>query len=334
MKKLLIIILMLFIVSCENKQYKANEPPIKRDFNSFIFVGLIKKHPGLYKYFISSNSYSEFWQSKEEKVIELSYSQNHNSSFFLTAVKEGKQGIFPFIKEARLYVIPDSSSRPLFVKELGSGLQVFSRWESEAVFRIVFNSWDKKVSTYINQKTIIFNTYGRILREEKKTFDITSDGYPRLPRIKPDSLSPSGRYKIIYQDEKADSVFLIERKTDKKFFIVRLTKPVNDISWSDNRNILFLSTINMTAENSSIFTNTPNTADLYAYSIPAKKIIKEWTGGGYKNFFTAGDFLVFDNGFQKNSSINIYNFKEDKIIKKINIKGGCGLTGIPKTPKF
>jgi hypothetical protein len=334
MKKLFIILPLLLLVSCGKKQYEEQEPPVIRDFNSFIFVGSVKKQPGLYKYVVSSNSFSEFWNSRKEKVIELSYNENHSSAFFLTAVKEGKQGIFPYIKDARLYVIPDSSSTPLFVKDIGSGIQVFSRWESETVFRIVFNSWDKKVSTYINQKTIIFNTFGRILREETKTFDITGDGYPRLPKIKPDSLSPTGKYRIDYTNGKADSVFLTERQNGRKFLIADLSKPVDDIAWSDSRQLLVISTLDVTSENKSIFTKSPNTSALYLYSIPGKKLIREWKGGGYKHFFTAGDFLIFDDGFGRNSSIYVYKFSEDKVIKKIQFRGGCGLTGIPKIPRF
>lgn len=335
MKKVLIFILFSFLLaSCGKNQKEKPELQVKRNLSSFVFVGMDRHHPGLYKYNARTNDYSILWKSRDEKVIELSYSPNHNSAFFLTAIKEGKQGIFPFIKEARLYVIPDSTSKPEFVEEIGSGLQVFSRWESETVFRIVLNSWDKKVSTYINQKTVIFNTFGRILREETKTYDITTDGYPRLPQIKPDSLSPAGRFQVDYSMGKADSLFLLEKKNNNKYYIKTLKKPVKEITWSDNRNLIFISTLDLKASNKSIFSNNPNTSSLYIYSIPKKKIIKEWTGGGYKNFFTVGDFLIFDDGFRRNSSIYIYNFEDDKIINQIKIKGGCGLRGIPEIPKF
>lgn len=335
MKKVLIIILLSFLIaSCGKNQNEGPEPQIKRNFSSFIFVGIVNHKPGLYKYDVNKKSFSVFWESRNEKVSELSYSADHQSAFFITAVKEGKQGIFPFIKEARLYVMPDTSSEPQLVEEIGSGLQIFSRWESETVFRIVLNSWDKKVSTYINQKTIIFNTFGRILRQETKTYDITTDGYPRMPVTKPDSLSPGGRFKIDYTYGKADTLFLTEKKNDKSYYIKALKKPVSEITWSDNRNFVFISTLDVTAANKSIFTASPSTASLYIYSIPEKKILKEWTGGGYKNFFTFSDFLIFDDGFGRNSSIYIYNFKENKIIKQIKIKGGCGLRGIPEIPRF
>lgn len=335
MRRLIIILLLpLIILSCEKKQGEKPEPQVKRNFDSFFFVGMIHKRPGLYKYDATRNSFSEFWKSKDEKVVELSYEANHKAAFFLTASKEGKEGIFPFIKNARLYVISNPDSKPLFVNEIGSGLQVFSRWESETVFRIVLNSWDKKVSTYINQKTIIFNTYGRILREETKTYNITSDGYPRLPEAKPDSLSPSGRFRISVKEGKRDSVYLIQRNNNSEYFVTTVSKPVEDIIWSDNRNMIFISTLDVTRSNRSLFTGSPNTSSLYIYSIPEKKIIKKWTGAGYKNFFTISDFLIFDEGFGRNSSIYIYNFEEDKNVKQIRIKGGCGLRGIPEIPKF
>ena len=332
--KIIIIILSLLISSCGKKVNDEQESAIKRNFNSFVFVGMIDRKPGLYKYNVFKNSFSEYWKSTEEAVVELSYSDSHISAFYLTATKEGKEGIFPFIKNARLYVIPDSSSNPLFVKEIGGGIQVFSRWESEHVFRIVLNSWDKKVSTYINQKTIIFNTFGRILQEETQTYDITRDGYPRLPKIKPDSLSPSGKYQIMYKKGKTDSVFLKQRKNNNYIFVTNISKPLNEISWSDDRNLIFLSTLDLTLLNQSILSREPVTSSLYAYSVPDRELVKQWTGSGYKNFFTVNNFLIFDDGFGSNSSIYIYNFKTNKIIKKIKIKGGCGLRGIPDIPKF
>jgi hypothetical protein len=334
MKPLIVILMLpLLLISCGKKQNEEQEPSLNRDFNSFVFVGMIDNHPGLYKYNVINNTFNKFWQSSQEEVVELSYSDDHRSAFFLTATKEGKEGIFPFIKDARLYVIPDSSSKPQFIKEIGSGLQVFSRWESETVFRIVINFWDKKVSTYINQKTIIFNTYGRILQQETKTYDVTTDGYPRLPGLSPDSLSPSGKFQISYKKEPGDSVFLIQRKDNNEFFITKINKPITEIKWSDDRSLIFILTLDVTLANRSIVTGEPNTSTLYEYSVSDKILVKEWKGGGYKNFFTISDFLIFDDGFGINSSINIYNFKENKIIKQIKVKGGCGLRGIPEIPR-
>lgn len=328
---IIVVLLSLIIISCGRKP-DEQEPPVVRNFSSFVFVGMKGNLPGLYKFNIKKNTVSEFWNSNEEEVVELSYSSNHHAAFFITATKTGKEGIFPFIKDARLYVISDSTSTPRFVNEIGSGLQVFSRWESETVFRIVMNYWDKKVSTYINQRTIIFNTYGRILQEETKTYDVITDGYPRLPNVKPDSLSPAGRFQISYNEGTGDSVFLVQSKNKHKDFITVIDNPINEISWSDDRSFVFLSTFDLSSDVSSI-NRKPGISSLYAYSISDKSLIRKWAGAGRKNFFTISDFLIFDNGFGRNSVIYIYDFKKDKIIKQIKLKGGCGLNGIPENPQ-
>jgi hypothetical protein len=331
---IILIILSSLLLSCGKKD---NEQPVyqkKRDFHSFIFTGMSARKPALYKYNVKNNSVSLFWKGDSEEIVDLSYSPGHTSAFFLTASRQGKQGIFPFVKNARLYVLPDSASEPGFVSDIGSGIQIFSRWESETVFRIIFNSWDKKVSTYIDQKTIIFNIFGRILQEENQVYDITSDGYPRLPRSNPDTLSPAGKYQVSFNENKPDSVFLIHRKTKKSDFMMSVNKPVNEIQWSDDRTMIFLSTLDVTQANTSLFSGMPNTSSIYAYSVDQQKLLRKWTGGGYKNFFTIGDFLIFDDGFESNSSIYIYNFKVDKVIKQVKIKGGCGLRGIPEIPRF
>ncbi len=334
--KLLTFILFLLpvlFVSCGKNKNVISEKPVIRQFTSFIFVGNITGKPELYGYNAADNSISEFWSSSGEEVVELSYANDLSSAFFLTASKIGNEGIFPFIKDAKLYVIPDISFKPEFVQDIGSGLQVFSRWESDIVFRIVINRWDKKISSLINQTTLIFNTYGRILQEENKVYDITKDGYPRLPRTRPPASSPSGTYQLSFNVEKPDSIFLIKTINKSRVFITVPDKPVNVIRWSDDRRYILISTLDVSPVNRTIFTGTPNTSSLYIYSIENEKIIKKFTGGGFKNFFTINDFLIFDDGFGRNSLIYIYNFKELKVKYKIRFKDGCGLLDIPEIPR-
>ncbi|HSD62218.1 MAG TPA: hypothetical protein VLB50_00410 [Ignavibacteriaceae bacterium] len=332
MKIIFIIVLILpfLIVSCDRKEKEEAEKIPERKFNSFIFVGMIKEKPGLYKYNTADKTYSSYWSSTDEEVVDFSASENQSSAFFITASKTGKEGIFPFIKDAKLYVISDDLSEPVFVFNIGSGLQIFSRWESELVFRIVINYWDKKVSTFINQTTIIFNTYGRNLQEESKIYDIIKDGYPRLPKIEPDLQSPSRQYRISYKGGIPDSVLLIRENDKTSFFITQTEKPVNEISWSDQRDFIIISTLDASPANTSIFTGNPNTSALYIYSVEKKELVNKWSGAGLKNFFTINDFVIFDDGFGRNSSIYIYNLQNNKVVKHITVKNGCGLRNIPE----
>ena len=273
---ILVLLFPLVFTSCSKQESGEPERVVYRKFASFIFVGVVNKKPGLYKYNVADSSCSEFWNSSKEEVVELSYSNNYSSAFFLTASKTGKEGIFPFIKDAKLYVVPDTSSKPKFIQDIGNGLQVFSRWESGIVFRIVINTLDKKVSTFINQTTIIFNIYGRVLQEETKVYDLTKDGYPRLPKTKPELHSPSGKYQISFNDEKPDSIFLTRTKDKSSVFISTVDKPLNEIRWSDDRNYIFISTLDITRENRTIFTRKPNTSSLYIYSIARKRLVNEF----------------------------------------------------------
>ena len=329
----IILLLSVLFVSCSKNVNETVEKPVIRKFASFIFVGNIKGNPGLYKYNAANNSFSEFWSSPDEEVVELSCSNNLSSAFFLTATKIGKEGIFPSIKDTRLYVIPNISSNPEFVQDIGSGMQVFSRWESDIVFRIVVNRWDKKISSLINQTTLIFTTYGRVLQEENKFYDIIKDGYPRLPESRPSSLSPSGKYQLSYNSERRDSIFLVKISDKSRVFLTVPDKPINEIRWSDDRKFIFISTLDVSQANTTIFNEIPNTSSIYIYSIDQGKVTKKITGGGFKNFFTINDFLIFDDGFRRNSSIYVYNFRELKIKKQIRLRDGCGLHDIPEIPK-
>jgi hypothetical protein len=331
---LIILIIPLLIVSCGKSEKDETGTIPEREFKSFIFVGMINNRPGLFRYNTEDQTYSRYWSSHDEEVIDFSAADNQTSAFFITASKTGIEGIFPYIKDAKLYVIPDNNSNPEFVFDIGSGLQIFSRWESNLVFRIVINYWDKKVSTFINQKTIIFNTYGRNLEEQSKIYDILKDGYPRLPKIEPDLQSPSGEFRISFKGGTPDSVLLIRANDKSSYLITQTEKPVNEISWSDRRDFVIISTLDISPLNTSIFEGKPNTSALYIYSVEKKNLVNKWKGAGLKNFFTINDFVIFDDDFGRNSSIYIYNLNKNKIIKHITIKNGCGLKNIPKIPEF
>jgi hypothetical protein len=73
----------------------------------------------------------------------------------------------------------------------------------------------------------------------------------------------------------------------------------------------------------------PETSELVIYSLAADSLIKVFGGAGVKNFFTSGDLLIFDDGFGKNSIINVYNLQKLKIVDKVQTKEGCGLVFIP-----
>ncbi len=91
---------------------------------------------------------------------------------------------------------------------------------------------------------------------------------------------------------------------------------------------LFISTLDL--DNETIKTKNPETSELLIYSLSADSLIGLFGGAGIKNFFPLDDFLIFDDGFNNNSVINIFDLKQKKIIDVVKPKTGCGLVIFPQ----
>jgi hypothetical protein len=61
----------------------------------------------------------------------------------------------------------------------------------------------------------------------------------------------------------------------------------------------------------------------------ADSLINAFGGAGLKNFFTLNDLLIFDDGFDTKSIINIYDLNQQKIVDVIKPREGCGLVTVP-----
>jgi hypothetical protein len=110
--------------------------------------------------------------------------------------------------------------------------------------------------------------------------------------------------------------------------ISALDHNLNKINWSDDDQFIFISTLDL--ENESIKTREPETSELFVYSIAEDSVVASWKGGGVKNFFTIDSLIVFDNEFDSNSSIKIYNYFKNELIDELKIKEKCGLYFIPE----
>ena len=334
----------LLLIGCANqngnntKDLNTSENSVNKNSSSeteyFYFVGNVNDRPGIYKYDIDQNSYSKFWSNENESVVDLTHSPKGNRIFFLTAKDFGKAGVFPFIHNVKLYSLNPDSSKVSFIKSVGSGLQVFTAWETDNTFKVILNSFDKTVANYINQHTLIYSEFGRKLVDETKAFDITREGYPQPPVVKRKTKSPYGDYLITASDSQLTSIYLKTINNKKKFFITSGEQKLNQIDWMSNNKYVIISTINILPGNSTLYNKLPETSKLFIYSISEKKIVKEWDGGGVKNFIPVNHMLIFDDGFGNKSSINVFNLNNLQIIKNIRIQGGCGIRNIPTIPDY
>ncbi len=305
-----------------------------RKFTNFIFVGMADQKAGLYKYDLSRKKYKEFWSNYNEQVVELSYSPDRKSAFFLTAGHLGKKSVLPFITRVKLYLINLDSLKVKFIKNFGDGVQVFTQWENNNNFKVVMNGIDSIVATYINQQTFIYNIFGKEQLNEVQTYDLTTTGYPEPYHSKVSYNSPDGRFKLINKNADTTKIYLADIRKNRTDLIVVSDQHLNEFQWSDEGKYLIFSTIDISAKNKTFDTKESQTSGLYIYDLRKKKIVKEWNGDGIKNFFIKNDFLIFDNGFGDNSSVSIFNCRTLKIIDAIKIKGGCGLRNIPEFPNF
>ncbi len=342
LKYFFVFLLAALLLSCgknntadeETSGKKSIVPEVEESVEQFVFVGSIQGRPGLYKYTVENKTIKPFWSGRNEKVVELSYSDDMQSAFFLTARGYGKKGAFPFINKVKLYHINPDSMKAKEVENLGSGLQLFSRWENNDNFKVVINSIDKTVASYVDQRTKVYDKSGKLLVDENKIFDIGKQGYPEPIHPKLNTLSPTGRFQLISNGDKNPSIYLRDLDNNKDVFIVKSSFGLRQIEWTIDDSLLVFSIADITPNNNTLYNKMPQTSKLILYDVVNHKIIKEWEGGGVKNFYLTKKLLIFDDGFSNNSSIKIYDYKKQKLLDTIEINGGCGLRNIPQLPDY
>jgi hypothetical protein len=334
LKILSIIFFTLVIVSCNNpnkndKQLgiKDNDTISTKQENSFLFLTEWFDKVGVYKYDISKKKYSTVWWHPRENVVMLVYKPGNYPAYFLTSEKMGMRANFPFFNRLKLFIISHDLSEIKQIDKLGNGLQFTTRWNDDENLEVIYTSVDKTIAYYVNQYTKVYDHYGKLVDSEVKTFDIEKSGFPQLIPPKNSTLSPSGKYGVSF---KSDSVFLKIAGSDTLEFIAVMKHPLNKLKWSNNEEYLFISTLDL--NNETIKTKNPETSELFIYSLSADSLIIAFGGAGLKNFFTLNNILIFDDGFDNNSIINIYDLKRQKVVDVIKPREGCGLVTVPILP--
>jgi hypothetical protein len=334
LKILPIIFFTLVIVSCNNpdkndKQFgiKNNDTISAKQENSFLFLTQWFDKVGVYKYDLTKKKYFTVWWHPRENVVMLVYKPGNYPAYFLTSEKMGMRANFPFFNRLKLFIISHNLSETKQIDKLGSGLQFTTRWNDDENLEVIYTSVDKTIASYVNQYTKVYDHYGKLVDSEVKTYDIEKSGFPQLIPPKNSTISPSGKYGVSF---KSDSVFLKIAGSDTLEFIAVMKRPLNKLKWSDNEEYLFISTLDL--NNETIKTKSPETSELFIYSLSADSLIIAFSGAGLKNFFTLNDLLIFDDGFDNNSIINIYDLNQKKIVGVIKPREGCGLVTVPILP--
>jgi hypothetical protein len=302
------------------------------EFANILFVGNAGGFPSVYNYNIKTKKTDLLWKENQGGVIDLSYKVKSQANFFITVKSIGRKTIFPFINQIKLYRIIQSTGKIDLIKEFGDAVQITSNREDDNVIKVTLVSLDEHVSTFVNERTAVINSAGRLMTDQNKTYDLVKENFPVLSRTAVKLASTNLKYSVldsVYNDK--HNFYL--KVNFKKHYLFSTTQDLNRIEWIDDY-YLVLSTLNLSPSNRTIKTRKPGTSNLIIVDLDKKKIIAEWTGGGYKNFIVKGKFLYFDNDFGRFSKIYIYNLRGKNMYDTITVKGGCGLQNLPVIPEF
>ena len=335
LKILFTLLLLLIIASCKDAGKTEDQSDTtgitdtltSSDKKTFLFLTEWFDKVGVYKYDLVKKKYSTVWWHPRENVVMLVYKPGELPSYFLTAEKVGMKGSLPSYSRLKLFLISHDLSETKQIDDIGSGLQFTARWNDDENLEVSYTSVDKTIASYVNQYTKIYDHYGKLVDSNIKTYDIEKSGFPQLMPPKNSTISPSGKYGV---SVKSDSVYLKTAGSEALEFIAIMKYNLNKLKWSDDEKYLFISTLNL--DNEIIKTKNPDPPEVFIYSLEADSLIVSFGGTGIKNFLTLNDLLIFDDGFDNNSTINIYDLKQKKVIDVINPRGGCGLVILPILP--
>lgn len=321
--------LLILASSCKNAEESSlkveNDSTTINTLSRFLFLNEWFGKTGVYSYNLKEKKYAPVWWHPRQNAVMLVYRPDNMPAYFLTAAEMGTRGNFPFFERIKLFRISRNFSETIQIDKVERGLQFTARWNDDNNLEFIYTSVDKIISYYVNEYTLIYDFYGKLIDSRIETYDIEKSGFPYLIPPRNSTVSPSGRYGISIL---GDSAYLKTAGVDSTKLITGIRHGINKINWTDNDKFLFFTTLDLNDE--SIKTRNPETSELYIYSLSADSLVASFAGGGVKNFFSSGDLLIFDDGFAKNSRINLYNLNEQKIVDEIHSREGCGLVYIPK----
>ena len=331
MKQLFIALILFLVAGCSDKNNRSAGESLDQEiskakiseFESLYFVGNYSGLPSIYKYDARTNKLKLFWSRKEERVIELLISDDRQTAYFITKRKQRLKSSVPAIEHGQLYRIDLQTEKVERITQLEEGIQIIAFWVDNDRFTLVINSIDKTVASYVNKNTQVYNRFGKLLSDSNEIFDLTKDGYPvtQLPQL--NFTSPNGMFDVVVTK---DTLKIKQKDSPSEITNTFPNKEIKQIGWADNNKqviILLMDSIkqNITAKNI--------TSTLIVYDLKSRKIEQTFDGTGYRRFVLIGDFLIFDNGFGRDSFIEIYSLSKLSEIRKIKITGGCGLRNIP-----
>lgn len=296
-------------------------------FSNVLFIAKYQGRPSVYNYNLLTRKSKLLWSRWGRKVISLNHSNDRNIVFFTTALGYGKQGKFPYVRDARLYKFSPSNELVDEIAELNFGLQLYTYWENKDSFKINFTQTDSINSEVLIQKIYSIDKSGKINDVKKRSFTLTKDGFPGPPAIRPEFYSSKGTNQIrLVNDGSLSYLYLRDLKNNSEIMLTEFKGELKNVKWTDDEEYLFL-ILKLKDQ------GMPNLKDkLLVINTGEKKIIRNFIGPEYKNLLVQGNLLFFDQQYQGVSQITIFNFTDGKVFDEIRIPGGCGINNLFPNP--
>ncbi len=290
---------------------------VNDNYRTILFIGYYQGRQSLYKYDLVKKKSTHYWSRWGRKVLSLSYSNDWNYAFVVTALSWGIKGEFPFVKDARLYHYKNQSDDLNEIFYFGRGMQIYTYWENKDTFKVNFTKPDTLNTQIFIQTIYSFDKEGNSKRLSERKFNLTKDGFPAPSSLRPVSISPKVRFHLrcVYEDS-TSFIYLKSIEENKEILIKEYKGKLFRNVWTPDDRYLFL-----------IFESPENNikSELIVIDNYAMRIQQTFHGPSFMNLLVRGNLLFFDEKNNGISGIGIYDFVNDKIYDRINIPGGCGL---------
>jgi hypothetical protein len=310
-----------------NYKIYYKEKYVYDNYSNILIIGRYQGRPSIYSYNIAAKQTKLFWSRWGRKIVTLNHYKDRSFSFFVTALGYGKQGSFPYVRDARIYLFSGADEKVNEIDELGDGLQVYTYWDAKDTFKVNITKPDSIKSELLIQKIYSFNHQGKVGGTKTRTFNITTDGFPKPPSIQPQLVSNNNKQFIRIAELDSESYIYLKKIEERSESMVANFKgSLLNAIWSNDDKFLFITVKSKSRANRTI----TNQQELMIIDTDQKKLLKTFYSNYYQNILANGNYLFYETIIDGESAISVYDVLNDDIYDVIKMPGGCAINNLVK----
>jgi hypothetical protein len=304
----------------DNFNVVHNKKIVTDSYNNIIFISKYFGRNSLYRFNLFNKKFENIWTKPLHSVLTVNRNSLQDVYFFTTGRKTGMREGFPFIEDAKVWLISPETDDPQIAAEFGECSQLYSFWENKDTFKVNISNPDTLNASVIVQYIHSFDIRGKSHLTNKRSYNLVKEGFPLPPLKRFQLLSPNNQYEI--EINKNGEINLKDYNFRSVQNIYNTDKPIKDLIWSDDGN--YLITLLETRLNSSEVSS-----EIIVFEAASRKIISTHRGQEVKNMIVQGDLIFYDEIEAGVSSIVIYDYIKNELFSRIELSGGCSLNNLP-----